>query len=163
MVITGLDGGNSHSATLTVTVSQQDFTFSASKSSLGPISPSIADRSIKVTVTSVNGFSGTVSLATVVSPSTGLAASLDPGSLVGGGTSTLVLTASLSGAYSVNITATSGAITHFRLVTVTVSSANPSGASPLLSSAVVYSIIAVAVIIGLVSVLLVIVRRRSRV
>src|SRR3989454_1369847 len=64
-----------------------------------------------VTVTSLNGFTGTVSLSTNVSPS-GLSASLSPSSIIltsgGTGTSTLTANSTTTGTYTVTVVATGG-------------------------------------------------------
>lgn len=69
---------------------------------------------LTVTVTPVNGFTGSVSLAAPALPS-GIAASFTPPSISGGsGTSTLTLTTGpvvQAGTYSINVTGTSGAQT----------------------------------------------------
>jgi uncharacterized membrane protein len=76
-----------------------------------------------VTLTSLNGFAGTVSLSTNVSPS-GLTASVSPSSiaLTGGGTGTSMLTANsaIAGTYTVTIVATSGSASQSVQVTVRV-------------------------------------------
>ena len=76
-----------------------------------------------ITLTSLNGFSGTVSLSTNVSPS-GLTSSLSPSgvTLTSGGTGTSTLTASstTSGTYTVTIVATSGSTSQTVQVTVRV-------------------------------------------
>ena len=161
VVITGKDGGISHSVILTVTVTQQDFALSTSKSAVGPISVSATDRSVTVTITAVNGFSGSVSLTATISPSSGLTASLNPSSVVGAGTSTLTLNPSSAGTYSVNITGASGVITHFLVVTVTVSNPGPSGVSPLIAPVVLYAMVGV-VVVALITLLFTLFRRRSR-
>jgi hypothetical protein len=97
-----------------------DFTISANPSSLSVASGNTADSTI--TVTSVNGFTGTVALS--VSPSTG--ASLGSSSLqitTAGGlaSTTLAITPISSGTYTV--TGTSGSLTHLTSASVTVETA----------------------------------------
>jgi hypothetical protein len=75
-----------------------------------------------ITVTSLNSFTGTVSLSYSVSPSTGLTVGLSPASVTLGssGTSTLTVSSSTAGTYAVTITATSGTFQVATTVTVTV-------------------------------------------
>jgi len=76
-----------------------------------------------VTVTSLNGFTGTVSLSTNVSPS-GLSASLSPSSIIltsgGTGTSTLTANSTTTGTYTVTVVATGGSASQSVQVTVRV-------------------------------------------
>jgi hypothetical protein len=89
-----------------------DFTISAS--AVGPLRPGATARST-VTVTPTNGFSGTVKLSAPTTPSVGLARRYNSSTLaINGGarTATLILTAKSAGKYSVNVTATRGALVH---------------------------------------------------
>src|SRR6266581_3673919 len=76
-----------------------------------------------ITVTSLNGFTGAVSLSTNVSPS-GLTASLNPSSITltsgGTGTSTLTANSTTTGTYTVTTVATSGSASQSVQVTVSV-------------------------------------------
>ncbi len=99
-----------------------DFSILASPSSL-TIQAS-ASGSSTITVTSLNGFSGTVSLA---ASAPGLSATLSPTSLTiasgGSGSSTLsiiVSSTTAAGTYTVTVTGTSGSSIHSTSVTVTV-------------------------------------------
>jgi hypothetical protein len=68
----------------------------------------------------VNGFTGTVSLTTSISPATGLTCTLTPTSITGGsGTSTLSCTGA-GNTYTVTVTGTSGSLSHTANVTVNV-------------------------------------------
>jgi hypothetical protein len=115
--VTGTSGVLSHSTILTVGVA--DFIITANPTELafpaGPIQSTI-------TITSLGGFQGTITLSTSVSPSTGLTASLNPTSvtLVAGGSSTSLLRVNPTayGAWDVTITATSGALSHSVVVSV---------------------------------------------
>ncbi len=118
VTVTGTSGGLSHSASVAFTVS--DFTVTASPTSLAIYAG--ATGTSTVTVGSVNGFGGTVSLASSVSPATGLACSLSPTSVVGSGTSTLSCAGSTAGSYVVTVTGSSGSLSRSATVTVSVSS-----------------------------------------
>src|SRR5207244_1599977 len=84
-----------------------------------------------ITLTSLNGFSGTVTLSASVSPS-GPFANLNPGSVRlvsnGAGSSTLNVTSvsAAPGTYKVNVTATSSSLSHSFLIAVTITSVSPS-------------------------------------
>ncbi len=118
VTVTGTSGSLVHTAGVTFTVT--DFTLSASPTSLAFVAGTSGTSMI--TVSSVNGFAGTVSLAAAVSPSTGLSCSLSPTSLAGSGTSTLSCSGSTAGTYSVQVTGTSGSLAHPASVSVTVTS-----------------------------------------
>ena len=73
-----------------------------------------------VTITPLNGFTGTVSLTNSVLPSTGLSCSANPAGKSGGsGSSTLTCTG-VGGSYVVTVTGTDGSISHTTMVTVNV-------------------------------------------
>jgi hypothetical protein len=79
-----------------------------------------------ITISSVNGFTGTVTLNDTVSPSTGgLTATLNPTMVTGGsGTSTLTISTTASttpGTYTITVNGYSGTLTHSTTVTVVVS------------------------------------------
>jgi len=91
-----------------------------------------------ITLTSVGGFTGTVGLADTVSPS-GLSASYNVTSvqLSAGDSASSALTlsaSSLTGGFSVNVTGTSGSLSHSALVSVTVVSHGTPGFSLSVSS-----------------------------
>jgi len=76
-----------------------------------------------VTVTPINGDTGTVNLSTTTSPSLGLTTTIAPHAVTLGATpstATLALTAHTGGTYTVTITATQGVLTHKTTVKVTV-------------------------------------------
>ncbi len=118
VTVTGTSGSLTHLTSVTFTVS--DFTLTAS-----PAAVTInvgATGTSTITVGSVNGFGNTVSLASTVSPATGLTCSLSPTSVTGSGTATLSCTGSAGGSYTVTVTGTSGSLTHSVTVTFSVSS-----------------------------------------
>src|SRR6266581_2427024 len=116
-----------HSALSSVTVStaKPDFTLSADPETL--TIPQGSSATSSVSTTSINGFAGTISLAASVSP-VGLSNSFNLGtiSLTAGATrgSTLNVTAlgAAPGTYNVNVTATSGSLSHSLIIVVTVTS-----------------------------------------
>ena len=122
VTVTGVGGSISHSTTLTVQVTNPDFSISASPTSLTIRSGSSGTS--KITVKPLNGFTGPVQLSSTA-PS-GLTASLSPKSITNSGTSTLKITVPStirSGTYTVTVTGTgnSGSLIHSATVTVTVS------------------------------------------
>ena len=74
-----------------------------------------------LTVSSIGGFTGTVALATSVSPATGLDCTLAPTSVSGGSGSSTLSCSGSAGTYTVTVTGTSGSLTHSTGVTFTVS------------------------------------------
>jgi len=131
------------------TSSMPDFTITPSPTSLTTAQGSSATATL--TLTSVNGFSGSVSLAAAVSPS-GPQPSLSPTPITlsagGSASSTLTVSTSSSGYYStpvaqgnyaVNVTASSGSLSHSTTLSLTVGST--SGSPPSSSSLPVLPII----------------------
>src|SRR6266480_2046777 len=131
ILVTGTNGSLTRAVTVSVDI--VDFGVAANPTS---VSISIGSSGTStLTLTSVNGFSGSVSLTAKVAPSS-LTAGLSPDqptaalsssavSLQPGGTSSATLTVSASllttpGTYIVTITATSGNVSHTTSVTVTV-------------------------------------------
>src|SRR5207247_2142984 len=107
--------GLTHSVTTTFTV--QDFGLSASPFTLSI--PRGSSRQSTITVSSINGWSGTATLSATISPivSKGPTVSLNPTSitLTAGGHGTSMLTVSTGnstprGTYTVTVTATSGSV-----------------------------------------------------
>jgi len=142
------------------TSSMPDFTISPSATSLTTIQGSSATSTL--TLTSVSGFSGSVSLAAAVSPS-GPQLSLTPTSVslsVGGyASSTLTVSTSSSGYYStpvalgnytMNVTASSGSLSHSTTVTLSVisTSSPPNGNSSLPALPIIGGIIGAIVVVG---------------
>lgn len=151
------------------TSSTPDFTVNPSVGSLTTTQGSSATATI--TLSSVSGFSGSVSLAAAISPS-GPQASLSPTSisLSGGGSASSTLTVSTAssgyystpvaqGNYDVNVTGSSGPLSHSTTVTITVgSTSSPSGNSNLPILPIIGGIIGAIVVVGVAVLLL----RRNR-
>ncbi len=169
VTVTGMSASTTETTTVTVTVIAPDFTIAANPSSLTTIQGSSGTSTI--TITSIDGFSGTVALSAAVSPA-GPSASITPGSLAlsSGGTGTATLTVSTftgaysstaTGSYTVTITGTSGSLSHPATVSVTVNSSNssPLGAGNIPVS-VLIGVIAAAVAVIVVAIILV--RRRPK-
>src|SRR6266571_1756786 len=111
VTITGTSASLSHSAIVAYTV--QDFTISASPTSIA-VSAGTAATST-VTVTSSNGFTGVVNLATNSTSCT-----VSPTIVTGSGSSTLSCTFLSAGLVHVTVTGTSGSLSHSATVTYTV-------------------------------------------
>jgi plastocyanin len=156
---TNSSGSPSHTTTVSVTVTKPDFSITSSPTSLTVDLSSSGTTSI--TLTSTNGFSGTLTLSTSVSPA-GPQVSLNPTSvsLTPGGSASSTLTVSTAasgyystsvaqGSYTMNVTASSGSLVHSTPVSLTVgstSSTPPSTSTlPLLPIA---GVIAAIVVIG---------------
>ena len=123
----GVDPENVLEANFTSTAPPPDFASRTSPSSLTIIRGQSA--SSTVTLTSLNGFTGTVTLSATITPSVkkGPGVTLTPTSLnlSPGGSDTAILTVSTNGGtqtgtYTITITATSGSLTHTTAVTVTI-------------------------------------------
>ncbi|HVH15903.1 MAG TPA: hypothetical protein VNA15_09330, partial [Candidatus Angelobacter sp.] len=119
---TAVAGGQTHTATVTLIVSPPDFGIAANPTSLSVDQGGSSTSTI--TVTSITGFTGTVTLSTSTS---GVTASLDTASIPGAsGTATLTVSAAASlavGSYSVVVKGTSGTVgPHSVTVPVTVPS-----------------------------------------
>jgi hypothetical protein len=140
--------------------STPDFTLAPSATSVTATQGSSATATF--TLTSVNGFSGSVNLAASVSPS-GPQPTLSPTSISltsgGSASSTLTISTSSSGYYSspvalgnyaVNVTASTGSLAHSTTVTLTVSStsSSPMGNSNLPVLPIVGAVIGAIVVIG---------------
>ena len=167
VTVTGAGSPGTHSATVTVTVVMPDFGIALSQSSL-TVAPG-SSGSVMVTLTSLNGFSGTVSLTSGLS-SAGPQISFSPSPLTvsssGPASSTVSVSAASSGAYStpvpqgsyvVTVTGTSGSLTHSATLSLIVGS--PSGVGGLPSTAIIGGGIAAAIIVAAIVYVL---RRRTK-
>lgn len=147
VMVTGTGSSGTHSVTVTVTVIIPDFKIALSASSLNVALGSSAG--VTVTLTSLNGFSGTVSLTSTVS-STGPQVTFNPVSVAlasaGSATSTLSVSAMSSGVYSrpvatgnysANITGTSGSLVHSATLELTVGSSSAAGAGALPAAVII--------------------------
>jgi hypothetical protein len=118
ITVTGRSGSLSHAATITFSVT--DFTITASPATVGADagSPSAST----VTVAPVNGFTGAISLAFSVSPSTGLTCTLSPNGISLGPSqnSTLSCTGISMGTFTVTVTGTNGSLSHNATVTYSI-------------------------------------------
>ena len=133
VAVIGTSGSLTHIATLTITVARVDFSITASPAAISttPDSTTIAI----ITVSSVNGFTGTVGLTQAVSPATGLNCSLSASSMTLGVSASSILSCTGSPqTYAVTITGTVGNTSHSTAMTITVNSASPTifGVAPLL-------------------------------
>jgi hypothetical protein len=133
ITITGTSGALTHTASITLVVtSPPDFSLAAT-----PSSRSVGQGSgttYTVSVTALNGFSGTVGFTTSGLPS-GATAGFNPTQITSSGSTTLTITTATStptGSYPITITGTSGTLTHTASVTlvVTVPSDFTIGVSP---------------------------------
>jgi subtilase family serine protease len=118
LTVSGTDGVLTHTATITLVVS--DFTISASPSSQSANQGTTANYT--VSLTPLNGFSNTVSFSISGLPA-GATATFTPASLAGSGTSTLAITTTAStptGSYPLTITGTDGILTHTTPITMVV-------------------------------------------
>src|SRR5438034_369939 len=132
VMISGVSGTVSHSTTLSVMVNpvpKPDFSIGPSGVNIGLAQG--ASTFQPISLTSLGGFTGTVSLTDSVSPS-GLTLGLSPSSVTltsgGNASSTLIISTTSStppGSYSIAITGTSGSISHSITVSATVFSNQP--------------------------------------
>ena len=168
VTVTGTGSSGTHYVTLPVTVAKPDFKIALSPSSI-TVAPGSMGSAV-VTLTSLSGFSGTVSLAsTVSSPGPQITFSLPSVTVSTNGptNSTMSISAMSSGAYStpvstgnynVNVTGTSGSIAHSVILALTVGSTSGSGTLP--TTAIIGGGIAAALVVA--AVIGFSLRRRSR-
>jgi len=123
VTVTGTSGSLVHSVSIAVIVS--DFSISVNPSSLGL--PRGSSGTSLITLTSLNGFTGTVTLSTTVSPTSGPRTSLSSSTvtLTSGGQSTSTLSVRAQhktpiGGYTITVTGTSGSLSHSITITVNI-------------------------------------------
>src|SRR5213594_1565952 len=162
---TGSGGGNTHLTSVAIIVVGPDFSVTSNHSSLSITIGSSGNATI--TVTSQNGFTGTVSFAASVSPS-GPLLTLSPtsASLSSGGSATSTLNLSTSnaspGTYLINVTATaSSSLSHAATLSMTLSSSSQPSLPPASFPASILIIIG-AVIAASVLVVALVLRRKPR-
>lgn len=131
VTVTGTSGTLTHSTLTIVTVIQTstpDFTITITSP---PTSLVTRPLNATITITGINGFTGTVSLTDVVP--TGLTCNaITPASLTGSGSATATCTSQTAGNYTLSVTGTSGSLSHskstvfrFQDYTVTASAQSP--------------------------------------
>jgi len=117
--VTGVSGSLSHTITVTVVAAVPIFTVQSSSTAVS-VAAGVQGTAL-LTVAPVNGFTGTVTLASSISPATGLTCSLTPASILLGASQTSTLSCGGSaGVYVVTVTGTSGSLSHQSTVTYTV-------------------------------------------
>jgi len=115
VTVTGTSSSLSHSVSLMVNVAY--FTISANQTTI--TFDAYAGGASTMTLTSINGFTGTVTLTATAS--SGITAALSPASINTSGSATLIVNGTTTGTFSVNVTGTSGSLSHSVRVTVVVS------------------------------------------
>ncbi len=119
LTVTGTSGTLTHSTTVTLVVNSvtpPGFTISASPSSRTVTRPSSATYTISIG--SVNGFSGAVTLSATGQPN---GVTFSPATVTGSGTSTMTLTSkrrNSAGTYTITVKGTSGSTSHTTTVTL---------------------------------------------
>ncbi len=174
VTVTGKNSTVTHTASVSLTVTSSaspDFTVSSNPTSLTIAQGSSGTSTI--TVTSINGFSGTVNLAAAVSP-TGPQVSVSPTSVIlsfgGSPTSSLTVSATSSGLYSpavstgsytVTVTGTGSSLSRSASVSLTVGSTSspPPGVGSLPTSLIIGVIVAA---VAAVAVAIYIIRRKPK-
>ncbi len=122
--VDGASSSTTNMTTVSVTVTVPDFSISSSPSTLGVIQGSSSNSST-ITLTSLNGFSGTITLTSTVSQA-GLNLSFNPASVTissgGSGTSTMTVSTSTTppGFYTATINGMSSSTTNTTTVNITV-------------------------------------------
>jgi len=124
VTVNGASGSTTNMTTVSVRVIVPGFSIASSLSSLGVIQ-GVSSNSSTITLTSLNGFAGTITLASTVSQS-GLSLSFNPTSVTissgGSGTSTLTVSTSTTppGFYTGTINGMSGSTTNTTTVNISV-------------------------------------------
>jgi hypothetical protein len=121
ITITAASGTITHTVGITLVVTgQPDFSISASPASRSVVQGS--GTTYSVTITALNGFTGTVGFSASGAPS-GATPSFNPTQITTSGSTTLTIstaTTTPTGSYPITITATSGTLTHTTSVTLVV-------------------------------------------
>lgn len=152
VTVTGTGYSTHHDATLSVTVTAPStgpyFTVEASHPS-SVTSGSSATSTI--TVSAVNGFSGTVTLTDTV-PSGLTCGAITPSTITNSGTASLSCSSTTPGTYTLTITATSGTTSHTVATTITIAAApsqTPSAPATILGldPTVFYAIIGIVIVV----------------
>ena len=163
VTITGTSKSLSHTTTIIVAVTlagPPDFAISTSSNSLNIEAGNPG--TTRITITSYNGFTGSIALA--VSAPAGVSCDLSTTSIQSSGESTLTCSSRIAGYYKVTIVATGGAGPHNTTVDVNVAAVSPVAPSPLmirgLTSALFYVIIGVIIMVVVAGAVLTL--RRSR-
>lgn len=162
--VNGTSGLLSHTTTATFTftpipvTATPDVTLSTSSSSLSFNGG--ASGTLTITVSPLNGFTGTVALST--SAPSGVSCNFSPTSILTTGTSVLTCSSNAGGDYNVTLTAIGGATPHSKSIAVHVAAASPAPPAPstTVAPAITYGVaggVIVALVIGTIFVL-----RRSR-
>jgi hypothetical protein len=124
VTVKGVDSANAslvHNTTFTVTVAVADFSISANPAAFS-VAQGLSNTS-NISVGSLGGFTGPVTLSTGSTCPTGATCSFSVNPVTPGGSSTLTVTPSSTtppAVYTVTVTGTSGSLTHSTTVTVTV-------------------------------------------
>ncbi len=122
VTITGTNGTLVHSATIDVLVLEPDFSLTASPNSVSFLVNDSATATISLH--SIGGFSGTVSLNATSSPA-GLTTSCSPAILVGSQSSICTMNSTTISSYTVTIMGTIGNLSHNASIDVTVTPVPP--------------------------------------
>jgi len=168
LTVTGSNSTKSRNTSVSVTVTAPDFTIISSPSSLNI--PQGSSGMTTITLTSLNGFSGTVSLTSTIS-SSGPQITFSPASVAvpsGGSISSILsVSAASSGAYStavsqgsytVTVTGTSSSSVHSTTISLAVGSSSAAGGLP--GTAIIGGGIAAA--IAVVAAIVYVLRRRTK-
>ena len=120
VTVSGTDGVNTHSTTVSLTVSSADFSLSATPASLSLLQGTTGTATIGTQT--MAGAPGTVSLSVSGAPA-GVTTSLNPTSVTSGGSATLTVAvdpSAVPGPYTLTVTGVEGSSTHNATVSLTV-------------------------------------------
>jgi hypothetical protein len=141
--VTGASGSLSHTIIITVVAAVPNFTLQSSSTSVSVVAG--VQGTALLTLAPVNSFTGTVALASSISPAIGLTCSFTPASIVLGASQTSTLSCGGSaGTYTITVTGTSGSLSHQLTVMYTVTdfglSASPTSVKTVTGAAVTSTI-----------------------